>query len=1523
MRKVHGWRRALRWTFGIFGGLIGFVGLVLLAAFIVFQTSWGRGVLRDQIQANMDKAFIGGAKVGRVEGNPLTELVLRDVVINGPDKKPAITVARLTVKLPLLPLISHQLRVQKVIADQLDVAITHDEYGRLNVANLTVKTEKKSLWNIALPNLVVHRGHVSIDDAGGEPLDVDNIELAVDAAMPLAGPMIADANVTGILRQKSSPFVIAASIYNDDESFQVKSMSARVGGVSAAIFGASMPKGAFSKAFSGTVAIVAPKAALRPLAPQVQVPGDVVLAISARPDGRLTYATINGGVGQSEIAGWVRADVQAKLATGYLSGGDLDLRALTQGKMTGHGDVLAAFDIDGSTTKNELPTARAIVTAWGHLNDSPNTAATIALTSDGEQIHATVGAASDAIRAGVGAVIRKHGDVITLESSHLVAVTGSLAAASGGKAPVRGSLDANLAASGQLAPKLDVNVAGHANGKKLRFNDIAVETLALNVDAKHVPSAPIGSGRVELGALRKGDIRFSKITLAAGNRPDGKLQVSVRSRPQPAPWAVDADALVAIGDTTVIDLQRHFVRAAGGSEWHGSTGEVRISPREIEVKDLRSESADGKLAVDATLGRKTGDIAANVDANFNLESLKKGYTGTVDAHIDVSRKRGKFEGVVTAKAAAVTLSPKSGITLDGNVKVEARADQLLANIDVASGKIGTAKIAVDVDAPDDVTNVTAWSTLTRSDIRTAEIKLSGIDLAQAAKAAGLQPMTGNIDGDIKIDATQAGGTIAMRNVNAPQLRGMGTVTADLAVSEPAKNELQTTVTARLIPTDVSAKDLTQNGESKLFAQAQFGAPDRLFDMKAWKALGIGAFKGATLRVDRLAFQPGTLERFGISTQMRGELGVGAEIDEAMKAVRFQVNLHGLRGGLIAQPVATNISGIVDEKSARGVVSVIADNTTVVRVQGSIPMSLDALRTNAKAAKNAPLRATVRIPQVPAKTLMNVTGTSQITGGVLDGTIDIAGTVAKPTVDAKLVATNVTVPPEEGKATQMIEKMTIVASWDGALGKVAIDGNSSGNGTLRVRAQANPDQLAAAAATIEAHRLDIAPLVAFMPGPAGGLGGRLDAQFALKGADPKTADLSGSLHITNGRIPIAPAVGTLFKGDLKVDVRNKNVNVKLLGKLGRGDVQLAASAPLDGMSPKSGKMELHLDKVQLIGTTEPILTGVITANLARVDETWRTTLRVERMTVKVPAEKGNKLSPVGAPKDVVFGGLEKHHGQNKGHDVPGGIVHDNTGPADFKAPSQVAAGADGEPHREPTSAPLLVAEIIVRNTFVESNELRGVVGGHLSVSVGEDKEVGIVGNMNVSRGVLDLFNRRYLVDKAQLHFDGSPDPRLDVRITHDFPEVTTITEVRGRMSKPELVLSSEPGTYSQAELLGFLLGGEPGGDPEMAPSAEQRVANAGASFLANKVGGYVKKALPVDVDVLRYEASSATESARVTVGTWITDTLFLAYRHHLEARPDENTGEAEVEYWIQRRLVVEGVVGDRGVNGADLLWRRRW
>ncbi|MEJ7597715.1 MAG: translocation/assembly module TamB domain-containing protein [Kofleriaceae bacterium] len=223
------------------------------------------------------------------------------------------------------------------------------------------------------------------------------------------------------------------------------------------------------------------------------------------------------------------------------------------------------------------------------------------------------------------------------------------------------------------------------------------------------------------------------------------------------------------------------------------------------------------------------------------------------------------------------------------------------------------------------------------------------------------------------------------------------------------------------------------------------------------------------------------------------------------------------------------------------------------------------------------------------------------------------------------------------------------------------------------------------------------------------------------------------------------------------------------------------------------------------------------------------------------------------------------------------------------------------------------------THVISKEMRGLIKGKLKITTDADA-VGIVGTIDADRGDLDLFGRRYQVERALVTFDGTPDPLLDIRITHDFPEVTTITQVRGRVSKPQLTMTSDPGIYAQGQLLGFLLGGEPNGEPG---DARDRTTSAGTSFVAGQIAGYVKNVLPVDIDVLKYEAGSSSSSAAVLVGTWLTRNLFLAYRRHLEARPDENAGEGEIEYWFSKRVLVEGTVGDRGYNGVDLLWRKRY
>src|SRR6185503_440758 len=97
------------------------------------------------------------------------------------------------------------------------------------------------------------------------------------------------------------------------------------------------------------------------------------------------------------------------------------------------------------------------------------------------------------------------------------------------------------------------------------------------------------------------------------------------------------------GDTIVVDLQRHFVRASGGSEWHGHSGEVRITDKAIEISNFATQSSDGKLAVAGSFvrsGLHAGDLKAKVDGDFDLKSLHKGYAGAIAAHVDIARTSG-------------------------------------------------------------------------------------------------------------------------------------------------------------------------------------------------------------------------------------------------------------------------------------------------------------------------------------------------------------------------------------------------------------------------------------------------------------------------------------------------------------------------------------------------------------------------------------------------------------------------------------------------------------------------------------------------------------------------------------------------------------------------------------------------------------------------------------------------------------------------------------------------------------------
>lgn len=1511
-----------RWLKRIALAVVALAALVALVLVLALHTSSGRELLRAQVEQRLAATFTGGATLGGLEGNPFGDLTLHDVVINGPDHRPVISVKTLVLKVGILALMSHQARVLALHADGVDVDLRRNARGELITQGLT-RPGPPSAWSVALPEVRVRNAHIRFD-TGREIMNFDGVALDGWAKLPHGGPIDTGVDLHGTWRERRAPLVLKTALRSDPEGLAAPYLIAHAGDV--AVIGNQLkirtapPPGEIQPApprmpaIGGVVFVNATADAVAHLMPDVHLPADFAIQVSAAPvpGSRWTTLGISGKVDQTPVTFTGTADLDARQLKGKLEAGALDITRLSGGKIAGRAAGTVELDVRPGGPR-ALPIASAKIRGWSEIAGIPRTDLDVAVSSAGERAHAVVHAVGQGMRAELVASVRSAGEALAIEGATLRATATDPARATGGKAPVHGGLQVDLRASGAVRPAPDLAIAGTVEGQRLRMQGLSVAALHLAVDARQVPTRPLGKAHVQLVDLVRNNAQLGELTVDAEDRADGKLAVAVRSRPKQNPWLIDADAVVTPpGDLGrgrfAIDLVGHHVRAGSGSDWYGKTGHIDITPERIALRDLASKSKVGSIAVTGSYtraGRHRGDLAANVDiVGLTLDNLTGAlagsYRGRVDARAEVTRTDGAWQGnvdvdgrglsftaaspVVASAATDQAAAARTQLTLDTQVHAGLHGRRLTVAANVASGEVGSVRIAIDADAPAATAAPAAWQRLGRDAVHTAELTLRGIDVRRAVELAGLpaaEDYTGKIDGGIQLTGDTTAGRIEVSGLKAPALRGL-TVTAALELGQRTPRE----ITPRLTVSAAGAGNAT--------AQAELEMPDRPFDPAAWRRIGRGALRGASVRSEGITIDPGLLDRLGVTSELRGRAGFSIDVGDSARTAQAVVDVAQLRGGPLAAPVDVHLAANLDERTTTTSLTVASKGAPLVQVTGRLPASLAELldrRGDPAALKATPVSATARLAQTDAAQLLAVLGHTEITGGRIDGGIELAGTLGKPTVAARVVATKLTIPPgPHGKPVRTVEQMTVTAGWDGTTAKLAIDGNESAGGTLKLTGEVRPDRLSDGKVSIVASKFDMVPILAFAPGPAGGSSGELDANLRLTGLDLRTAQIAGELHMRDARIPTAPTIGTLRSAKIDAIVADHEIRIAVDGKLGAGSATLTGSIALDGAAPNGGEAKLKLNKISPIGSVEPQITAAVTARLSRDRNQWHAELVVDNGYVVVPKDRGEKLKPIGAPPDMVF------------------------------ANGQRITQRPIDDHHEPTS-PIFVVDINLRSTRVESEEFRGLIKGKLQLRA-DGQALAIYGSVEADRGDLDLFSRRYYVDRAAVHFDGSLDPLLDIRITHDFPEVTTVTEVRGRASKPELVMSSDPGTYSQGQLLGFLLGGEPGGDPQAGPLQSQ-VTGAGESYVANQIGGYVKKALPIDIDVLRYEAATSTTSAAITVGTWLNSSLFLAYRQHLDTtRQDENMSEGQIEYWLTRRLMVQGTVGDRA-DGLDLLWRKRY
>jgi len=175
--------RRRRWLKRVAVGVVAFLALAVLAVVLAMHTGFGREMVRRQVEQRLAEVFTGGASVRLIEGSPLGTLRLHDLVINGPDRRPAITVKKLSVQVGILPLLSHQARVAGVAAEDVDVDLRRGADGELQIAQL-LRPGPSSGWSVSLPSVELRRAHVRLD-SGSEVMNFDTLMIDARATIQI------------------------------------------------------------------------------------------------------------------------------------------------------------------------------------------------------------------------------------------------------------------------------------------------------------------------------------------------------------------------------------------------------------------------------------------------------------------------------------------------------------------------------------------------------------------------------------------------------------------------------------------------------------------------------------------------------------------------------------------------------------------------------------------------------------------------------------------------------------------------------------------------------------------------------------------------------------------------------------------------------------------------------------------------------------------------------------------------------------------------------------------------------------------------------------------------------------------------------------------------------------------------------------------------------------------------------------------------------------------------------------------
>ena len=517
-------------------------------------------------------------------------------------------------------------------------------------------------------------------------------------------------------------------------------------------------------------------------------------------------------------------------------------------------------------------------------------------------------------------------------------------------------------------------------------------------------------------------------------------------------------------------------------------------------------------------------------------------------------------------------------------------------------------------------------------------------------------------------------------------------------------------------------------------------------------------------------------------------------------------------------------------------------------------------------------------------------------GSLNGTASLSGPAAQPQGRVDLRIDNFTL--DDGSETKL-PKLTAVANARLSASDLTIDGQVTGfaDRELKVKA-AFP------------ARLSLVPLD-FTVAPSAPLQGSLQfegsaqsiAQFVLSTQERLRGDayadltLGGTLSdpLLTGGLGVKNAVyenlitGTTLK-DLEMDLAADGSDLAVKTMTARtskgGRVSGGGKIAFDPDAERAIDLEISLSKAMLLQRDD--IMAALNGKLQLQGSFTAMRLEGKLETTSVELRLIDDLPPEVITIDVI----EKNKPESD-------------------QPQKQRSGSS------PVTIALDITLTLPGRVFLRSQEVDTEWSGRFDITGTTDKPI-VEGTLNPVRGTVSLLGKRFNLQQGSITLDGSAelDPLLNLNAVHQATDLTAIVQVQGRLSDPEITLTSTP-PLPEDEVISRVLFNKSANNLTTAEAVELAtvVANLARGSSGGGVIGGVRSAL--GLDVLSVGASESGGGPSVSAGKYLVDGVYLGVDQSTET--DSTRAKVEVELTPTIRLESEAGADNSGSVGLKWQW----